>query len=332
MRTAVGVAAIPEVVVAVMVSVEAGPEVAVRTMVGVEAGSVRTMVGVETAAAVFVRTMVGVETALGVAVRGMVGVGTASVLVLVGVKTALGVAVRGLVGVAEGGAATVRMRSADTAPGPGFATVMLIEPAFVALPVAVSCAGELKVVCRGTPFHSTRAPLTKPLPMTFSVNDPSGSGFGLRVVSDGVWLITVITHVAEFVDTAVLVAVAVTFQPAGGVAGAVYLPVLSMKPTTELPPAMPLTDQRTAVVATPFAYAVNRRSPPTATLADVGETVNVWAMAGAAAATINRSNVSVSCLWPCVRTFIPPRQNWLDASGLQGARHGGGLVGRDHRG
>ena len=101
---------------------------------------------------------------------------------------------------------------------------------------------------------------------------------------------------------ATLLAVAVTVQPVGGDAGAVYLPVLLMKPTTELPPTMPLTDHVTAVVAVPFQKAVNRCSPPTGTVTDVGETASVPAIAGAAMATINRNTESVARLWPCART------------------------------
>ena len=63
---------------------------------------------------------------------------------------------------------------------------------------------------------------------------------------------TVITQVAEAAGFDTLVAFAVTYQPAGGDAGAVYLPVASMTPTVELPPGMPLTVQVTAVLATPF--------------------------------------------------------------------------------
>lgn len=145
--------------------VEGTPLVAVRTMVGDETGSVRMRVGVEVVPEVGVRTMVGVDTASDVTVRVAVG---AEVTVRVGVEVALEV--------------TVRMSGAETAPGPGFATVMLTVPVCVAVPVAVSCVDELKVVIRGVPFHSTRAPLTKRLPMTVSVNGPRGSGFGGRPV------------------------------------------------------------------------------------------------------------------------------------------------------
>jgi len=107
---------------------------------------------------------------------------------------------------------------------------------------------------------------------------------------------TVITQDADAVLLTTLVAVAVTVQPAGGTAGAVYFPVASMTPSVAFPPGIPLTVQVTAVLAAPFTKAVNRRSPPTGTLAAVGETVTVWANAGAALATINRSKPSLNRL------------------------------------
>lgn len=258
--------------------VETAPLVAVRTMVGVETVSVRTLVGVETTPEVAVR--VGVEVATGTMVRVEI--------------------------VPE---VTVRTSGVETALGPGFATVMLVAPACVAVPVAVSCVAELKIVVRGVPFHSTCAPLTKRLPTTLKENGPSGSGFGARLVVHGIWLRTVIRHFAEAAGFETLVAVAVTFQPAGGNAGAMYFPVASMTPTIELPPGIPLIVQATAVLAAPFTKAVNRRSPPTGTLTEVGETVTVWAIAGAAMATISGSKPSINRLWPYVRTFVLPARS-----------------------
>ena len=60
------------------------------------------------------------------------------------------------------------------------------------------------------------------------------------------------THDPDAAGFAMLLAVAVTFHPAGGDAGAVYLPVALMNPTVEFPPGMPLTAHVTAVLATPF--------------------------------------------------------------------------------
>ncbi|HVO26193.1 MAG TPA: hypothetical protein VMW56_21470 [Candidatus Margulisiibacteriota bacterium] len=275
-----------------MVGVEVMPTVAVRTTVGVLTGSVRLMVGVEVTPTVAVRTMVGVKTG---SVRPMVGVEVrltvavrAMVDVRVGVAVTCGVVRRTVVGVNVGFAMTVSTSGAETAPGPGLATLMLIEPARVAFPVAISRVDELNVVASGTPFDNTCAPLTKRLPPTVSLNCPSKIGFGLRVVGKGIWLRTVIRHVAELLEFETLVARAVTFQPAGGTAGAVYFPVALMYPTVALPPTTPLTVQITAVLATPFTNALNWRSPPTGTLTDVGDTVTVWALAGAMTVTINR--------------------------------------------
>jgi hypothetical protein len=95
---------------------------------------------------------------------------------------------------------------------------------------------------------------------------------------------TVITHGPDAVGLETLVALAVTYHPVGGSAGAVYLPVVSMRPTVVFPPTMPLTDQVTAVVAAPVTVAVSCRSLPTGRVTDVGETVTVWAAASSVAA------------------------------------------------
>ena len=47
------------------------------------------------------------------------------------------------------------------------------------------------------------------------------------------------------------------------------------------------------------------RSAPTGRVTAAGDTVTVWAMAGAAIAPIN-SKPSVNRLWPYVRTFVLP--------------------------
>jgi len=116
----------------------------------------------------------------------------------------------------------------------------------------------------------------------------------------------VITQLADASGFATLVARAVTVHPTGGDAGAVYLPVASMTPTAALPPTMPLTDQMTAVLSVPFTYAVRRRSPPMATLAEVGEIVTVWARAGAALAIIVSKRPSAKDLWSHARMCILP--------------------------
>jgi len=61
-----------------------------------------------------------------------------------------------------------------------------------------------------------------------------------------------IVAVAALAGFVLLVAVTVTVRPTGA-AGAKYLPVAVMRPTTLLPRTMPLTAQVTAPLATPSA-------------------------------------------------------------------------------
>jgi hypothetical protein len=116
----------------------------------------------------------------------------------------------------------------------------------------------------------------------------------------------VIRQVAKAAGFATLLALARTRQPSGGRGGAVYLPVASIMPTIALPPAIPLTAQVTAVLGIPSTDAVSRRSPPSGTLANGGETATVCAMAGAAAA--NQSTTpSVTRLSPYPHMLVPDR-------------------------
>ena len=174
------------------VGVEVGAMVTVAVTVAVGTISVGRIVGVDVAPEVTVRAMVSVGTVVLVVVGAMVtvfvavGVGGTSVGTVVGVDVAPAVAVPVFVGVNVGSEVTVRIRGDEIALGPGFATLMLTEPACVAVPVAVSWVDELNVVDRGTPFHSTRAPLTKRLPTTFKVNGPTRNGLGVSAVGKGV--------------------------------------------------------------------------------------------------------------------------------------------------
>jgi hypothetical protein len=68
--------------------------------------------------------------------------------------------------------------------------------------------------------------------------------------------------------------VAVTVCPAAA-AGAVYNPLLLTVPTVVLPPAMPSTDQVTAVLSLPVTVGVNCCVPPAPTVAVVGAMVMV---------------------------------------------------------
>jgi len=104
----------------------------------------------------------------------------------------------------------------------------------------------------------------------------------------------VIVHLPNAFGFALLMALALTVQPAGGVAGAVYLPFAVMVPTTALPPRMPFTFHTTAELGVPSMKAVKRRSRPTGTLTEDGETVTVWAPARVAVTAASRSQLSAS--------------------------------------
>jgi len=145
------------------VNVGVGTEDAVNVAVGAT-GRVLVRVG-----AGWVNDRVGVGGAVNVAVGAgmvLVRVGTGSVNVRVGV----GATVNVRVGV--GGRRTVRYSGAETASGPGFATLMATEPCVVAVPVAVNSVGELKVVDSGVLFQRTCTPVTNELPVTRRVNGP----------------------------------------------------------------------------------------------------------------------------------------------------------------
>ena len=77
---------------------------------------------------------------------------------------------------------TLTVNGEETAPGPGFATVILALPNCDALPVAVSWVVDTKLVVSGDPFQSACAPLTNRLPVRFKVNGPGGNGFGAMLV------------------------------------------------------------------------------------------------------------------------------------------------------
>jgi hypothetical protein len=77
------------------------------------------------------------------------------------------------------------------------------------------------------------------------------------VVIVNVRAITVTVAPALFVVSAALVAVTVTLPPEGTTDGAEYSPFVDTVPTVELPPAIPLTPQVTAVFVVPLTVAVN---------------------------------------------------------------------------
>ena len=149
--------------------------------------AVRIVVGVRVASGVNERVVVAVGIGLDVAVRVATAVEVGwRVAVRLIVAVGVGVSARVKVRVAVARAMTARDSGADSAAGPGFATAMLADPTWVVVPVATRSTDDLNVVASGTPFHNTAAPLTKWLPTTWSVNGPFDSGFGVRLLSNGV--------------------------------------------------------------------------------------------------------------------------------------------------
>lgn len=128
-------------------------------------------------------------------------------------------------------------------------------PAPVAVPVAVSCVAEANVVARAALLNITSAPETKLLPVSVSEKLPRFVEAGEMPESVGVGFQRVTAEEADFVVSAALVAVTLTVLGEGSAAGAVYLPVESMVPRVELPPAVEFTDQLTVVFVEPKTVA-----------------------------------------------------------------------------
>jgi hypothetical protein len=68
---------------------------------------------------------------------------------------------------------------------------------------------------------------------------------------------TVMLELADAVVSATLVALTVTEVELGGVAGALYSPLVEIVPTVEFPPVTSFTDQVTPVVVVFVTVAVN---------------------------------------------------------------------------
>jgi|SRR5215469_7038275 len=92
---------------------------------------------------------------------------------------------------------------------------------------------------------------------------------------------TVTLAVADFEESAMLVAVTDTIAGAGGIAGAVYVaasgPVTLSVPKVAFPPLMPLTAQFTAELAlrAPLTVALKLTAVPGATFAEFGAMLTV---------------------------------------------------------
>jgi hypothetical protein len=92
------------------------------------------------------------------------------------------------------------------APGSGLLTATAKVPAVGALPVAVSCVEEMKVVFKVAAPRSTCDPLTKLLPVAVTVKFPTLTDGGLRPVNTGIGFSTVTALVAKALESATLLA------------------------------------------------------------------------------------------------------------------------------
>jgi hypothetical protein len=96
---------------------------------------------------------------------------------------------------------------------------------------------------------------------------------GYIELSTGTGANSVTAEVPEEEEEAALVARTVTLLAARS--GAVYSPAEVMRPTVSSPPAIPFTDQLTAVFELPVTVAVNCCESPPWTLALLGETLTL---------------------------------------------------------
>ncbi len=160
-------------------------------------------------------------------------------------------------------------------PGLGFTTETENVPAEGALPVAVSCAADTKVVASGELANITCAPLTKLLPFTVMVKLPEGTDAGEMLVRTGVGFQSVTVLLPDAEAFAALTALMVTTLELGTLPGAVYTPEELIRPLAALPPVTPFTCQLTDVFEVPLTVALNVCADPARTLAVPGETETV---------------------------------------------------------
>ena len=166
------------------------------------------------------------------------------------------------------------------APGSGFSTAMGKVPGAAAVPVAVSCVEETKVVGSGELLKRTCAPLRKLAPVTVRENAPRLVEAGEMPERLGVGFQSVTAEEEDLVESAEEVAVMVTVLGEGREAGAVNLPEESMVPRVALPLATELTDQVTEVLLAPVTVAEKVSVEPARMLAVVGATATVTESGG----------------------------------------------------
>ena len=141
----------------------------------------------------------------------------------------------------------------------------------LAEPVAFNCVAETNVVLRAVPPNITCAPFMKPVPFTWIVKAPKPIVCGLTDETVGIGLSRVTALVPCTVGVLTREACTVTTLLEGTLAGAVYWPVELIIPNEVLPPAVPFTDQVTAVFDVPETVAVNcRAGSPGRTLVAAG--------------------------------------------------------------
>jgi hypothetical protein len=140
-------------------------------------------------------------------------------------------------------------------PGSGFWTVTGKVPAVEAVPVAVSCMEETKVVERAAPLRRTCAPEMKDVPETVREKLPKFVDAGEMPARVGVGLRSVTALEEDLEVSAALVAVTVTVLGEGRVEGAMYFPEESIVPRVAEPPAVVSTDQVTVVLEEPVTVA-----------------------------------------------------------------------------
>lgn len=165
-------------------------------------------------------------------------------------------------------------------PGFGFITLTAKLPAEVALPVAVSCVEEIKVVESAEPESITCAPVTKLLPVTAIEKLPVEIEAGTMPLRTGIGFSSVTLLLPEALESAALTARTVTVLGFGNAAGAVYMPEALIVPVDATPPATPFTCHVTEEFEEPLTAAVKDCVAPARTLADFGETETVTAGGG----------------------------------------------------
>jgi hypothetical protein len=141
-------------------------------------------------------------------------------------------------------------------PGLGLTTATENVPADAALPVALSCVDETKLVVSAEPASVTCAPLTNPLPFNVIAKFPAGTDAGEMLAKTGAGFQSVTVLLPIAVASAELTAFTATVLELGTLLGAVYIPDDVISPVAALPPVTPFTCQVTVVLDDPLTVAL----------------------------------------------------------------------------